>query len=98
MFLSTTHADGTIVLQPCISAVSVGLHNEQSSGPSRARKRPSTNRRVVDGEPDIVRLLPNYLVPYRDRSPKTTRKSYTKVHPKIPPTVPFTPRIRGSTA
>lgn len=29
-----------------------------------------------DREPDIVRLLPNYLVPYRDRSPKTTRKSY----------------------
>jgi hypothetical protein len=57
---------------------------------------------TVDGEPDIVRLLPNYSVPYRDRSPNTTRRSYglesLDVHPNIPPAVPFAPWIRDSRA
>lgn len=40
------------------------------------------------GRPNIVRLLPNYLVPYRDQSPKTLKSSglETKVHPKFLPT------------
>lgn len=82
--------------------VSVRLYNEQSSGAEPRPKVPQhQSPRVLDGEPDMVRLLPNYLVPYRDRSPKTTRKSYglkSKVHPKIPPTVAFVPLIRGSSA
>jgi len=86
MLFPTTHANGAIVLQPYISSMSVGLHNEQSSGAELRPKAPIAG----GGEPDIVRLLPNYLVLYRDRSPKKTRKSYgleSKVHPKFP--LPF---------
>jgi hypothetical protein len=98
MLLSTTHA----CITPCISVVSVTGQRTEFGG-LRAEPRPkaSTAAITVYGEPDIVRLLPNCLVPYRDRSLKTTRKSYgleSKVHPKIPPIVPFVPWIRGSRA
>jgi hypothetical protein len=39
------------------------------------------------------------MVPYRDRSPKTTQKSYglkTKVYPKIPPTHAVYPLGKGN--
>jgi hypothetical protein len=102
MLLSTTHVNGAIVLQPCISAGSVGLHNEQSSGaePHPKAPRPSTNRsdyccRGARRSKTVAKLLGSL--------PRSIAQNNAEViwsgiqgSSENSSHMPFVPRIRGS--